>query len=370
MNEKDPIERLLGAPPTPKPDVTARARAKLSNQIRDGGRPRVRRLPVFGLAGLAAAATAAAIVVPSLATNGSDPGLARSPDSSATELAPAKQVLLTAADRAEQAKEKPEGRYWRAPTYEMPVLDYLKVGEKGDKYNITDPFLEEEWIGLDPENGSWSGSRSIGYRPAREADWAAWKRDGKPHKWNRGPSDTAGGGDHIVTWAPRKPTLYRSGWGGFIEYVSDFSYEELRQLPGQPEQLKQALLDLRDRAEYQAGPDRWLFEFTIDLWARVPVSPDVRAAAFRVLADLPDVRNLGPTEDPLGRKGIALEVRVPVGDTTMTTEVIVDQDAGEVLARQIEGVKSSYTTYLPAEWTNEKPTVPSKSDIPNIQYAG
>lgn len=362
MNEKDPLERLFGAAPTPPPDVTARARTKLTNTI-DGSnaRTRIRRRPVFGLVGLAAVATAAAIVVPTLATNGS--GLPRSPDSTATELVPAKQVLLGAANNAERAEEQPAGRYWRARTYAMPVLDYQKVGEEGDKYNITDPVLEETWIGLTAEDGNWTGSRSVGHRPARAADWAAWKRDGKPRKWNLG-------GDHIVTWAPSKPTLYRDSRGDlFVEYVSDFSYEELRRLPDQPEQLKQALLELRDRAEYQAGPNRWVFEFSIDLLASAPVSPDVRAAAFRVLADLPNVHNLGPATDPLGREGIALAIRESDDSVTPPTELIIDQDAGRVLAEKIESVKSFYTTYLPAEWTNEKPSMPSKSDIPDIPYA-
>ena len=42
-----------------------------------------------------------------------------------------------------------------------------------------------------------------------------------------------------------------------------------------------------------------------------PVSTAVRAAAFRLLADMPGVRTLGQVTDPLERQGVAVAIPYP-----------------------------------------------------------
>jgi len=69
-----------------------------------------------------------------------------------------------------------------------------------------------------------------------------------------------------------------------------------------------------------------------------PVSPQVRAATFRVLADLPRVRSLGLTRDPLNRPGYALRSGPKV--------IVVDPVTGALLAYEYT---RSVVAYRPGE---------------------
>jgi hypothetical protein len=85
----------------------------------------------------------------------------------------------------------------------------------------------------------------------------------------------------------------------------------------------------------RSGHDLIVVETVTDLLVEAPISPDQRAALFSLLADAPDwyqpgsgaepilVRNLGPTEDDLGRNGTA--VRVGAFD------LVLDPGAGRLL---------------------------------------
>jgi hypothetical protein len=82
-------------------------------------------------------------------------------------------------------------------------------------------------------------------------------------------------------------------------------------------------------------------------------SPALRAAVFRVLAGIPEVRNLGMVRDPLGRRGDAFEVASGqqyrcVAASCPTSELVIDPSSGTLLAEASRGPRGRpmWTTYL------------------------
>ncbi|GAA4628636.1 hypothetical protein GCM10023196_045850 [Actinoallomurus vinaceus] len=86
----------------------------------------------------------------------------------------------------------------------------------------------------------------------------------------------------------------------------------------------------------------------------VPVSPKVRAAAFRALAQRPGVTTGGRAKDVRGRVGQAVTIG-PV-------RLIIDPKTAFVLQETtgtVDGTKASSTLYYEVGWTNGKPHVPA-----------
>jgi hypothetical protein len=118
---------------------------------------------------------------------------------------------------------------------------------------------------------------------------------------------------------------------------------DIRHLPADPARLKVVL-------------DRWAdpttdlvtFDQVETLLIEMPVTSKVRAALYRILADLPLVRSKGSVTDPLGRHGIGLEV--PAQGATNDTEIIIDPHTGKILAGLGKG---GYTAVLGQGWTDQ-----------------
>lgn len=155
------------------------------------------------------------------------------------------------------------------------------------------------------------------------------------------------------------------------------TYEELQDLPTDPEQLKTRITELvTEPIEWPTpGPDLPIVvpepaplepPYVDDevAWSlagllyRVPAPPEVRAAAFRALAAMPEVTSLGAVDGGEGLR-ISLEPspadkfsggEVPEGAGSMT--LVIDPDTSKVL---------SVSTYrdtvriLAAEWTDQGP---------------
>ncbi|MFG2003149.1 hypothetical protein ACGFNU_28715 [Spirillospora sp. NPDC048911] len=68
-----------------------------------------------------------------------------------------------------------------------------------------------------------------------------------------------------------------------------------------------------------------------------PVSPQVRAACYRVLADLPDVRSLGEVADARGRRGQGLTRAGAEGVGPGQYKLIIDLRGGLPLAEEMPG---------------------------------
>ncbi|MGV9349874.1 hypothetical protein ACWDSD_34870 [Streptomyces spiralis] len=118
-----------------------------------------------------------------------------------------------------------------------------------------------------------------------------------------------------------------------------------------------------------------MFEEGVHLVMDLPVSPQVRAAAYRMLAGLPGVRAAGRTRDPLDRPGQAVaianpesgggrgETRLiidPVGLLPLALEhVITAPDANDPHTART-GELTWYQVVLDAGWTDTAPDLPEQ----------
>jgi hypothetical protein len=116
-------------------------------------------------------------------------------------------------------------------------------------------------------------------------------------------------------------------------------------------------------------------EVLANLLVDVPAPPGVRAAAYRALADMPNVRSTGPTRDELGRAGVGILIDAPDSAAILVPrggqfeagefirKLIIDPDTSHVLARQANiGENSdpvSGTLILEVGWTDEEPHEPA-----------
>jgi hypothetical protein len=85
--------------------------------------------------------------------------------------------------------------------------------------------------------------------------------------------------------------------------------------------------------EFQAQPAD-LFS-PISQFLSVPISPQLRAALFRVLADLPGVELLGDKRDHLGRRGVAVAVDQGTGTNRVREELLFDPATSNVLQTDV-----------------------------------
>jgi hypothetical protein len=65
------------------------------------------------------------------------------------------------------------------------------------------------------------------------------------------------------------------------------------------------------------------------------LTPRTRAAAYRMLADLPEVRSVGRVTDPLGRPGVAVaRTELDQGIGTVERQLVFDLETDVFLASQ------------------------------------
>jgi hypothetical protein len=234
-------------------------------------------------------AVAAATAAVFLATSGVGP--------SSTPTASASEVLLSAARHAE-ATAAADGTYWHVHTLE-----------------------------------SWDEGKSHGKLDSRQwqrKDGASWYAD------NGGP-------------------VTRVDGASFVLCDKEVDFAALQALPSDPGALRDALEDAMMHNDDGPVPADYRESFvtgcTLDLLT-MPVSPDVRGAAFRSLAALPGTDNLGSTTDRSGRVGTGLAF----GDDDYHQRVVIDPESGELLQFDLSGLKGERLgTVLEAGWTDTIP---------------
>ena len=384
--------RELYAEKEPDPRVEAVLRGRLDDMIR-GTAPRRRRRPVVTAAWLAlpAAAAATALIVAFGSGQIATPG----PHGSA-EVSSAQSVLLAAASAAESSLA---GRYWHAKEVHVDRRG-VEVGSPGNRYRVGADLVIERWVAADGR--SWVGTRLAGYRPLTAGDRAAWKRDGSPTTWEvRQPnghvvrlSAVPGKGDLLPA---RKDKTYFDVYGEMV------TYDQVQNLPTDPAALRAWADSLSKPVELlkrgdgsltpkgdrhvRAGEEVFVLQpskreraFTTAatlaaLLHDAPASPKLRAAAFRVLADLPNVQNLGPRRDPSGRAGVgilfdyrsSLEPRGGGHPGRRAIELIIDPATSKVLSYvivddlEVPNKRRNGYSLVDVEVTNTAPHVP---DLP------
>ena len=392
MDEMSMVRGLLAEPPPP-PHVVAQGRERLFGSPADGV-PRTRRLTraAFRSAlavGLTGAVAAAVLVVAALVF-----GVGTSPGGGGPFVtdASARSVLLAAAVHAESAPTS--GTYWHVRSMSRMTLPQT-FGHGGNRYTLEQVSVTEQWT---KRNGrAWSGRREW-VRPKTPQDQAAWRRDGAPSKWCMGETDTEPPKHSCLHTAPGTASLTRVYFPFEVAEGRELTFEQLQRLPQDPGALREWLVgttrhDLDPSASSDIV-DSNVTQILTDLLVYPPVPPRVRAAAYRALAEMPNVTSLGPTHDELGRAGIGIEIAegpgwilIP-GDarpvtrgcrarqtpaqmqrqcaataTKLTRTLIIDPDTAHVLADETSiGNRSNPsidTLILGVGWTNEKPHKPT-----------
>jgi hypothetical protein len=341
-------------------DLDAAMVASMESGARPGTARRRARRMTLSLA-VAGAVAATAVTVAVVGHDGSAvPG---APQARPTDLS-ARTILLSAAESTEKTSVG-GGAYWM--TYEQQGRVTV-VGAAGARYVIEARTQVKQWVGLG-RRPSWQAERELGARPQNRADMAVWNKAGSPTRWNL-PRPLKPWSTEGTAWKTTKLPVRLNLMG---------SAEELRALPDDPTRLRAYLLRDKNDSEGQVSAAEWLYASAYDLLAYEPVSAKVRAAAYRMLADVPGIQTVGRTTDPLGRAGVAVAFRRDVrGDSEQ--RLVVDPSTGRLLAEETvlirpgtarepepgrgglppetvapPGTVLNYRAMLQATWTNSAP---------------
>ncbi|OPG03898.1 CU044_5270 family protein [Microbispora sp. GKU 823] len=343
-----------------------------------------RRVAVGAL--LAGAAAAAALIVTTAVTSGGRVVLTPATGASAgtpaaaaaSGAANARQILLAAASATARTSDE-AGAYWRTKT------SYIQRFLSPDRrYLLQRGLSGEMWLARDPARPSWRIRRPLGVRPATPEDEAAWRDAGSPREW-RYPHDVEGLGDldpeEEVRSAPEEPVAGRllGGWIGSPGLLAKtpITWAELGRIPSGTEELRDYLEARvsRQTKKYQVPDSRQEMDYRlqgacIEMLMGLPVSAEVRASAYRILATLPGITAVGEVTDALGRTGQGLTYRA--GDEATEVTMVVDPGNGLFLSTETRGtgVKAdgrtvdvgTYVAYEDAGWTDEEPDLPARHD--------
>ncbi|MEU7897402.1 CU044_5270 family protein [Nonomuraea sp. NPDC049152] len=338
-------------------------------------RAKKRHGPVPWLASAVTLAAATALVV-TLVTVPDEQGPTPSPTATSPgEQASARQILLTAATAA--AKAPASGSYWRTTT-----ISGMDAVSPDHGYVIRRTWSKDQWLAHRPGGQSWWIEQYLGAKPLTPQDEAAWSKAGSPTRWVF-PMDTTGyvgvnSGEVVQAGAEEKEaTRLRGKWkdsGGAI--VNPISWEEIGHIPSGDRELR-AYLERRITAEAKGdhgqGPqsqESALSGACVAIVFGLPVSPAVRASAYRILADMPQMKSLGKMKDPLGRMGEAIGYQVDPrhGRAAYAVVQIIDPSTGLPLARsstttvELTGGRTtkatSFVAYQRMGWTDAEPPLP------------
>lgn len=294
---------------------------------------------------------------------------------SAIEPAPARlsarAILLAAADRA---AVEPEGRFWRTHAVESRAAR----AEGAMPYTIVTPYEFDSWRARSEDGTDVAFKRTLAARPLGPVDREAWERAGSPSSF------TVRYGQDVRTFAARD-----GAWKKERTTPDDRRKELLRvcALSESPEKCAQAAPRTRDdRQRIAADPERFQKQlFPSGLPPEDPAatlrrgfaflvfeaaSPEVRARAFRLLADLPGVRSKNGVTLPDGRRAVAITAdgTIEPGGATFEYAVLFDPDTYDVVGdRQTvtggsilgigAGTPLVETTVMQAGWTTETPAL-------------
>ncbi|KAB2348472.1 CU044_5270 family protein [Actinomadura rudentiformis] len=342
-------------------------------------RRRVR--PMWGL-GLVGAAAAAALVVATTATGPGDPGTVAGPKTGGTPKGEARTpvtmnaqtVLLSAAAGADK-EALTTGAYWHVLRTNRA---HHQVGKGENRYMIVTTDTDEGWTPNKPGGKAWGRQQYLGAKPLTAKDVAAWQRAGSPSSFKIDFS-TRGGTVKPANYevAPGKARTSSSKlvnddkvfWLG-----RNVTMKDLRDLPADPKRLKASLLrwyggHSTETTSEPMKADDWLWAVTKGLITDMPVTPQVRAGAFRMLAQLKSIKAVGPVQDGAGRTGTALVLLERTKNYgTLEHRLIIDEARGRALGYDIVSLKPSGADAMPAGsllssstideagWTNVAPT--------------
>ncbi|GAA0935343.1 hypothetical protein GCM10009558_049030 [Virgisporangium aurantiacum] len=404
----DELELLAGARPVSAPSVETvnDARRRLTRQIstKPASRWRVRLLvPVAA----GAIAVSAGIVVGAHALRPDPPGpsganssrgSARPPDTG--PLKPdnrsAHELLFAAAGQTLRRTDPGSGRYWLSSWTEGQLI---RVGQQGAEYAIMGRYANSRWY---PKTDSFtvSETRWAGAEPASDADKAAWRKAGSPSSWpiDQGPGCPPDPNRNYTVDAAGTSRVSRSDDGAgagagvqvrrtpggepsqFAVLGEHLTADQVRALPSDPAALRQWLIGVIEKQNLARQTDvelgESLFGGVQNLLFFNPITPQVRAAAYKVLAGMPGITSLGAVKDGTGRNGVA--VSITSNDTVeeqradsagpYAVSIVFSPDTGDTLSFETRLLKpADYMSWVPKgaligyqavtemRWTNDEP---------------
>jgi hypothetical protein len=362
MNELDLVRGI--ATDTPEPGVaTARtARARLLDAIATAetggrGRPadgmrrtrggvgwrRLRRLlPVGVIAAVLTAAVAAPLILHAPAAVTQDPALTV-PSGPGGDAEPSAVEVLTnaalAASRAPAPRFGP-GRYWYVLERGVKLGTNLDRAGSRRSFFYRFPYRDELWWGAD---GSLAG-RTVNGRAQflNDTERAAWAAAGRPD-----------------LGVPSTQVLPRGrAWIGGIGWLPA-SYQELVELPTQPERLAAELTQRirthqpdsgwlagagtsgtkaakpQPRRDDRTVQEAELFGTIGWLLGHYPPPPKLQAALYQVLTRLDGVKMLGGTTDLAGRRCVSVAIDLPWTPLGERSELLLDPASGRLLGSRV-----------------------------------
>jgi hypothetical protein len=251
-----------------------------------------------------------------------------------------------------------------------------RFGHGDDRYTLEQVSVTEKWTTHDGR--TWLGRRGW-VRPKTPEDEAARRRDGAPSKWCMGETDTEPPQPICLHTAPGTASVTR--FGEDVTEEHELTFGQLQRLPHDPDALRAWLVGIArhdlDPSASAAVVNQNVAAELSDLLVDPPVPPGVRAAAYRALADMPNVTSISPTRDELGRAGVGIEIAEGVGwiavprdggpvmgpARELTRTLIIHPDTSRVLADATSignrSDPSSDTLILRVGGTNEKPHKPA-----------
>ncbi|WP_432186352.1 CU044_5270 family protein [Streptomyces sp. Tue6028] len=353
--------------------ITAESReSPVDTSAASPARLRPRLLPLGAVATVAVSAVVLSVLVRQDAGDTTSAPTGTRPPSSAPATLNDRMELLGVAQAAETSAA--DGTYWQVTT-RTENMD--AVGEPGRRYTLRSTSTEKWSVGVR------SGTRSLMLSgldartaPRGTADMERWRDAGSPHQVE-GQVKADSRSTVRFTVGSSRPTVLHTNVGNKIYALGpkNVSYHNLRALPTDTGKLRQELVRLYGQDGGADGRTAWMLRQIANL-ITMPVKPGTRAAAYRVLADLPDIRVEGPATDPLGRSGVA--ITLPVRAATVLGDVeqrlVVDPTTGALLSDEsvlVEpsavardaGLKSGTTVHYQAttqmEWADRQITVPA-----------
>jgi hypothetical protein len=387
---------VLGAPARTSGPATTSGPARTAAARTAGRRLKIGAALTTAAAGAVAAALVATAGGPAAVTAdpppvgpasaGPAPGGRAPLGGSGSNALSAHTLLLTAATAAGHAPAT--GRYWNVSTRSGAQI----VTPGG--YLIEQRYSEQLWQPTAAGTPTWRVIQNLGAGPVTAADRTAWIRDGRPTYWTipprrLSPAEQRAADEKARIAGPhyRKPAPERiaaaaetpfaapednHGAAGYLA-GKPRTLADLAALPADPAALTGWLRTQLAALGYPPTPTD-LFLEAVHIALYLPVSPAVRAAGYRLLADLPGVRLVGTVRDPLGRTGEAIALAQRdydwrlVLDTATGTPLALETvatsphpgDAHQARAGQL----ISYDAVLAAGWTDASPTLPSRRATP------
>jgi hypothetical protein len=298
--------------------------------------------------GLTAAATVVAVTLVATGVTHENHGAASTTASPGLN---GSQVLLLAAEHASSASSA-TGSYWLTAT----EFHRLRLASShGTTFKLDDGLRSESWTARSDSDTSRRLEQELGLTPAGSADRTAWKQAGSPpqvdlHDLGQDlkdylkPDVPVAAQPAEVFQSPARNAVHgiraekAAASNSFVIGRQRLTLAQLGHLPTDPAALRKVMLNGYKNNAGFGTPDSWVFSSAVDVLT-LPVTPQVRASVYRILAGLPSVRNLGPAKDIKGRTGNAVAIDWNGPEGTEEHRLIIDAKSGNLLAEETRLVK-------------------------------